>query len=377
MIRICKSITEIEPSAWEKLGKEGGSPFLDYRFLRALETTGCVGGQSGWAPLYIVDETDGLSGALPLFVKLNSYGEYIFDWAWADAAHRLGYAYYPKLVVASPFSPVGGSRILAKKQQTGVRERLLEALESLASRLGVSGIHILFCTEEEKQWLGTHDYFQRDTFQFQWINEGYDTFDSFLSRFRSKRRNQIRRERRRATDDGVTIRAIEGERITESDIRQMYRFYESTVNQFYAGQKYLNEAFFLTLFRTMPEQICLVQALRGGKVIAGTFNLVSDGVFYGRYWGCEEEVRDLHFEVCCYYPIELAIEKGWHRVELGAGGRHKWGRGFLPRFTHSAHKVFIEPLVEPIRHALGEESRSLRREVEAIKNDVLKPLDGT
>jgi len=154
----------------------------------------------------------------------------------------------------------------------------------------------------------------------------------------------------------------------------MYRFYESTVHQFYAGQTYLNEAFFLTLFREMSDRICLVQALRGDHVIAATFNLVSDGVFYGRYWGCKEEVKDLHFEVCCYYPIELAIERGWQRVELGAGGRHKWGRGYLPQFTYSAHKVFIEPLVEPVRHALSQESSNLRREVDAIKNDVLKPL---
>ena len=350
-----------------------GCPFMDYRFLCALETSGCVGGESGWAPLYIVDESDGLEGALPLFVKMNSYGEYIFDWAWADAAHRFGYRYYPKLVIASPFSPVGGPRVLTRAESPEVRSRLIDALEDVATRVGASSIHVLFCTEEERRFLGGRGFLERDTFQFQWVNEGYDSFETFLSRFRSKRRNQIRRERRRAVSDGIEIRHLEGADISEQDIRQMYRFYESTVNQFYAGQKYLNEAFFLTLFREMSERICLVQARRDGQVIAGTFNLIGDGIFYGRYWGCIEDVRDLHFEVCCYYPIELAIERGWKRVELGAGGRHKWGRGYLPRFTYSAHKIFIEPLVDPIRRAIEQESESLQTEIEAIKDDVLKP----
>lgn len=375
MIRICQTIHDIKPEQWNALTGTQGNPFMDYRFLSALETASCVGGQSGWAPLYIVAGADEIIGALPCFLKLHSYGEYIFDWAWADAAHRLGYEYYPKLVVASPFSPVGGPRLLTvanEEAQEDTRRMLIDALNGLGRKLNASSIHVLFSTEEEKQWLARNDYLVRDTFQFQWLNEGYSDFESFLSRFRSKRRNQIRRERRRAVADGITITHLQGDEITEADMRQMYRFYESTVNQFYAGQKYLNEDFFLTLHRTMRERICLVQAKRGEEVIAATFNLVAEGVFYGRYWGCSEEVKDLHFEVCCYYPIEIAIANGWRRVELGAGGRHKWGRGYLPQFTHSAHKLFIEHLVRPIENALTQESRQLRAEVDAIKTDVLK-----
>lgn len=373
MLRVHASIIEIGQSVWNGLLGPQGCPFLDYRFLAALEESGCVGQDTGWSPIYLTYGDEAPEVALAAYIKTNSYGEYIFDWAWADAAARMGYDYYPKLVVGAPFSPVGGPRFLGKSDDEKLRSALVSGLEQITQQVNGSSIHVLFSTAEEAHWLKRSGFIQRETFQFHWNNEGYQTFDEFLQRFRSKRRNQIKRERKRACSVGVSVRVVQGDEITLSDIEQMYGFYSNTVERFYSGQKYLNLEFFVKLFQTMPEKICLLQAMRGGEVIAGTFNLVSDGVFYGRYWGCSQEVRDLHFEVCCYYPVELAIDRGWRRVELGAGGQHKWGRGFLPQLTFSAHKLYIEALVEPVRAAINQESMQLRREIEHLKTEILKP----
>jgi predicted N-acyltransferase len=346
---------------------------LDYRFLRALEESGCVGEDTGWSPIYLTFGEPTATAGLAAYIKTHSYGEYIFDWAWADAAVRMGYDYYPKLVVGAPFSPVAGPRFLGDADSALVRDALVSGLEQISQQIKASSIHVLFPTQHESNWLGERSFIERETFQFQWFNEDYGSFDDFLQRFRSKRRNQIKRERKRARSDGVTLRALMGADISRADIEQMYAFYTRTVQLLYRGQKYLNLDFFIRLFETMPEKICLVQALHDGEVVAGTLNLVSDGVFYGRYWGCSKDIRDLHFEVCCYYPVELAIERGWQRVELGAGGQHKWGRGFLPQLTYSAHKLYIDALVEPVRAAVAKESRHLRKEIEHLKSEILKP----
>jgi uncharacterized protein len=373
MLRVHASISEIGAAVWNGLLGPTGCPFLDYRFLEALEVSGCVGPETGWSPIYLTYGDEAQEGAVAAYIKTNSYGEYIFDWAWADAATRMGYDYYPKLVVGAPFSPVGGPRFLGDVDNQTVRNGLISGLEQITEQVNGSGLHILFSTADEANWLERSGYIQRETFQFQWQNEGYESFDDFLQRFRSKRRNQIRRERKRACSNGGSVRVVEGQDIRMSDIEQMYGFYANTIDRFYSGQKYLNLKFFKALFDTMADKICLIQAVQNGEVIAGTFNLVSDGVFYGRYWGCAQEVRDLHFEVCCYYPVQLAIERGWSRVELGAGGQHKWGRGFLPQLTYSAHKLYIEPLVEPVRAAVRQESMQLRREIEHLKSEILKP----
>ena len=367
------SIQDFPIEDWQRLADAERSPFMDHRFFRALEESLCVGGESGWYPFYIsVDGPNG-RGALPAFLKTHSYGEYIFDWSWADAAYRMGGSYYPKIVVASPFSPVGGRRFLSENQTPELWDDLASTLERLAVKMKVSSIHYLFCSEAEKRWLGQRGYIPRDTFQFQWLNEGYETFDDFLARFRSKRRHQIKRERRRVAEAGVELCTVEGDSITEDHMAHMFRLYKKTVDQYYGGQLYLNADFFQRILHAMRDRICLVQAKRGGTVIAQTFNLVSDGVFYGRYWGCEEDVEDLHFETCCYFPVQIAIERGWKRVELGAGGRHKWGRGFLPKITHSAHLIYDEVLNRAVAQAVAHESASLRSELAEIENNVFKP----
>lgn len=374
MLSIHGSIADIGEFHWNRLLGASGCPFLDFRFLRALETTGCVGGRSGWTPVYLTYGVAEPEACLAAYIKTHSYGEYIFDWAWADAALRMGFEYYPKLVVGAPFSPVAGPRFLGDCSRSEVRIALLDGLDALAKKISASSIHALFTTESEANWLVGHDFIKRDTFQFQWTNEGYGSFDEFLNRFKSKRRNQIKRERRRSREDGIDVRIRQGSEITPQDIQLAYEFYSSTVERFYSGQKYLNREFFFELYRTMSDKLCLIQAVRDEAVIAGTFNLVSDDVFYGRYWGCLEDVKDLHFEVCCYMPVELAIKRGWRRVELGAGGQHKWGRGFLPTLTYSAHRLFLEPLVEPVRRAVEHESRQLRAEIDRLKCDVLKSV---
>lgn len=375
-IEIRDSLAEVDPADWDALVGPGGTPFFEHGFLYSLERAGCVGPNTGWGPRYVLLRHSGaLVGGLALYRKDNSYGEFIFDWAWAEAAQRAGLPYYPKMVCAAPFSPVGGRRLLVRHDAPpNARALLIRAAREVTVREPATGLHFLFVTEDEADLLAEDGFAIRHTHQFQWVNDGYRTFDDFLTRFRSKRRNQIRRERRQIREAGVRTRVVTGDAIDDRAIDLAWTFYRSTVDKFFWGRRYLNRMFFEELADRWKDRLVLIFAEQNGEVIGGTVNAAKGGVLYGRYWGCTDEVRHLHFEVCSYAGIDACIDRGWHRFEAGAGGGgHKFGRGFLPRVTRSAHEIFLPGLDEAVRRALDHERDQLAAELDSIEHRVLKP----
>lgn len=369
-IEIRDSLAAIPAADWDALA---GCPFFEHAFLWSLEEAGCVGPGTGWLPRYVLVRRGAeLVGAVAAYLKTDSYGEFIFDWAWADAAQRAGLPYYPKLVVAAPFSPVGGERfLLAEGEGDAVREALVHGVRAAAQE--ATGVHWLFVTEAEAAFLAERGFAIRHTRQFQWTNPGYADFDDFLGRFRSKRRAQIRRERRCVAEAGITTRVITGADLTAQDEADAWQFYRSTVDKFFWGRRYLNRRFFELLFQRFRERILLVKAERQGAVLGGAVNVIKGPVLYGRYWGCREDERFLHFEVCSYAGIEAAINRGVQRFEAGAGGGgHKFGRGFLPRLTYSAHEIYVPPLDDAVRRFLAAERLEQAAELERLAGRVFK-----
>lgn len=386
-VEIRTHLRGLAPATWDGVVGAEGCPFFEHAFLFGLEASGCVGEGTGWSPRYVLAwRGAALVGALPLYRKDHSEGEFIFDWAWAEAAERAGMAYYPKLVVAAPFSPVGGRRfLLAPGAGEAEMEALLAGAQAVAQREGASGLHWLFVEPEEAAFLEARGFAVRHTHQFQWRNAGYPDFEAFLGRFRSKRRNQIRRERREVAEAGVTTRVLEGEAITAEHMAHAWRFYRSTVAQFAWGRQYLNRRFFDHLLQHFRHRLSLVLAeqpdgLGGVKVVGGALNVRGAHVLYGRYWGCGETVRHLHFEVCSYAGIEHAIGQGLQRFEAGAGGgAHKYGRGFLPTVTLSAHALYLPGLDAAVRVFLAREREALAAQLVALEGEVLKcePPEGS
>ena len=368
------SVGRIAPEAWDAMVGDG-SPFFEHGFLSTMEDAGCVGGETGWSPRYLV-ATRGreLVGALPLYRKDDSYGEFVFDWGWADAAHRAGLPYYPKFVVAAPYSPVGGRRFLVVPGEgEEVRDALLEAAREAAVREPATGLHLLFVAEDEAAFLQSRGFAIRHTHQFQWENRGYRDFDDFLAQFRSKRRNQIRRERRQVRDAGIRVRVIEGDAITAGDVAHAWDFYTSTVDRHFYGRRYLNRGFFDLVHQRQKRRLLFVFAEHDGQVVGGAFNVRKGPNLYGRYWGARCDVRNLHFEVCSYAGIDAAIARGIDRFEPGAGGGgHKFGRGFLPVVTRSAHEIYIPGLDRAVRQFVAAERAQLACELESLRGAVLK-----
>ncbi len=379
--RVVHELKEIASIDWDRCLGESGSPFLRYHFLEGLERCGCVGPDTGWTPRYVIAEREGqVVGVTPAYIKTHSQGEFIFDWSWADAAHRAGMPYYPKLVVTSPFSPVGSEKLLVSDSfsggdRTAVKSALIAQLRTVTQEEHLTGLHLLFVSCTEADILESQSLLRRHTLQFQWNNEGYSTFDDFLSYFRSKRRNQIKRERRRLRESGVEVRVYQGNEVCEEHIPMIYKFYRATVEKYFYGNLYLNYAFFEYLFQTQRENLCLLLAHYGERVIGGSFNLISNGVLYGRYWGVEPdlEVDYLHFEVCAYKGIEVCIERGWSRFEAGSGGgAHKYGRGFLPQVIYSAHEVYLPGFKPALTELLTDERQMLDRQLLELEGEVLK-----
>ena len=374
-IEIRDSLADVLPDAWDALVGDGCA-FFEHAFLYGLERTGCLGPASGWLPRYALAwRGSELVGALPLYRKDNSYGEFIFDWAWADAAHRNGLPYYPKMVVAAPFSPVGGRRfLLAPGEGEATMEVLLHGAREAAVNEPATGVHWLYVHPDEAAFLEGHGLAIRHTHQFHWRNDGYTTFDDFLGRFRSKRRNQIRRERRCVDSAGVRVEVLVGDDIAPHHIDHAWRFYLSTVEKFSWGRQYLNRAFFDHLGTHFRHRLMLVFASRDGDVVAGAVNVLKGTHLYGRYWGCDLDVRNLHFEVCSYAGVEACIDRGVEVFEAGAGGGgHKFGRGFLPTVTHSAHELFLPGLDDAVRRFLEHEREALAGDLARVDDRVLKP----
>lgn len=356
-ITLVSGIKDIDPASWDALGD--GSPFLTHVFLSTLEKTGCVGPGTGWQPCpLLVRDGNRLLGAMPLYAKRHSYGEYVFDWAWANAFEQHGIDYYPKLVCAVPFTPVTGPRLLCA--DAGMRWQMLAALGDQLLASGWSSAHVLFPDEDAAQAMAAAGWLKRGGVQFRWENEEFASFDAFLSTLTHDKRKNIRQERRKIAAAGVRVRRLTGADINEAHWALFYRCYVTTYRH-HRSSPYLNEAFFLEIGRQMPQNILLVVAERDGKNIAAALNFYGEngaGIsqLYGRYWGALEYVPGLHFELCYYQAQEFCIERDIRYFEGGAQGEHKLARGFKPRPTCSFHKIARTDFAAAIARALEREA---------------------
>lgn len=376
-VEIHHRIADIGREAWDTL-VDGGSPFLEWDWLHALEESGCATRETGWAPHHVVVRLEGrIVAACPLYLKGHSQGEFVFDHQWAHAAQQAGIEYYPKLLVAVPFTPATGCRILTAPGAD--RPQLIRLVGGVLMKLcvenGISSVHVNFCLPDEIEALGDAGYHRRSGIQYQWENHGYETFEDYLGMFRSKRRNKIRREIREMADQGIDIRVVAGDDIDNGLVPTLYRLYKNHIEKLYWGNLYLNEAFFEHLVQHFKRNLCFVLASREGRVIAGTFNVQKNGVFYGRYWGTFEEWRYLHFNVCYYSAIDHCIRNGIQRFEPGAGGDFKQLRGFEPRITDSMHFLHPPVLHEAIGGYLRNEREHISRTAEWYQANSQLKLD--
>ena len=355
-LSVADSLAGVDRDEWNALA--GEQPFVRHEFLSALLESGCAVAATGWRPQFLLLRCSGaLAGAMPLFAKTHSYGEYVFDWAWADAHERHGVEYYPKLLCAIPFTPVRGNRIL------GQREPLIHAALEMAKPF--SSLHVLFAQDEEARALEAHGMLLRRTVQFHWKNEGYTDFEDFLSRLSHARRKNIRQERRRVREAGVALRVLEGAAITPAHWEFFVRCYRRT----YAAHRsspYLNLDFFLRLGRTLSQHMVLVLAERQGRPIAASLLIRDTMTLYGRYWGAVEHVPLLHFECCYYQAIEYAISSKLEIFEGGAQGEHKIFRGLLPVETLSAHWLAHPRFARAVEQFLEREGAGIERYVNEL-----------
>lgn len=369
-LRMCRTLASVDPAAWDALD-HGGSPFLEHGFLRALERSRSVGARSGWDPHYILAEWAGdptapgatLVGAIACFVKQHSYGEYIFDFPWARAAARGGVEYYPKLVVAAPVTPATGPRILLREVEGGppretIVRALVEQVRALADEEECSSIHWLFTTGSEQHMLAGLGFTPRASFQYHWHNQGYASFDDFLSRLTSRKRKQIRKERARARAAVDTIEMVDGTELSDDDLATIDRFYRNTTDN-HGGQDYLRPGFFEALVELAPQRVQWARARKDGVTVAGALYLATDRALYGRYWGCDGPIDLLHFELAYYVGIEHCIAHGLPLFEAGAQGEHKLLRGFEPSATYSSHWIRHVGLRAAVERFLAEEHAAI------------------
>lgn len=351
-LQVTSSLADVPPADWNRLA--GDDPFLQHAFLHALHETGCACPETGWAPQYLLlNDDDGLAGAMPLYLKSHSYGEYVFDWAWADAYHRHGLEYYPKLLCAIPFTPVVGPRLLAQK--TEYKKQLIAGALELARRSKAGSLHVLFPSAADLACLGSEGLLLRQGRQFHWQNESYSDFDDFLSRLSHDKRKKIRQERRRVRNAGIRFRWLEGAEITDEDWRFFSRCYSQTYHEHHSSP-YLNLAFFRSVGASLPEQFVLVRAERDAKPVAASLLVRNSSRLYGRHWGALEHHPALHFEACYYQGIEYAIARGLQVFEGGAQGEHKMARGLLPVTTQSAHWLAHPEFAAAVENFLDRES---------------------
>lgn len=367
-VRIARRIAEVPAAQWDACARgESGSgrppnPFVSHAFLSALEDSGSATRDTGWLPQHLLfeDAQGRLLACMPCYLKGHSQGEYVFDHGWAEAYMRAGGDYYPKLQAAVPFSPVPGPRLLVRGETARIERQalLLEAGRTLTNELDVSSLHITFMSQDEWKLAGELGYLQRTDRQFHWHNAGYETFDDFLGALASRKRKTIRRERRAALDVGIEIEWITGRDITEAHWDAFFAFYMDTGARKW-GRPYLTREAFSRLGASMPGELLLVMAKRGGDYIAGALNVIGADTLYGRYWGALESHDFLHFEVCYYQAIDYAIAHGLARVEAGAQGEHKLARGYLPAETYSAHYIADPRLRRAVADYLARERQAV------------------
>ena len=371
-IEVVSEIAEVDAAQWDACAGDD-DPFVSHAFLDALEQSGSAVGDRGWLPQHLVARNpDGrVVGAAPLYLKSHSYGEYVFDWGWADAYERAGGRYYPKLQCAVPFTPVTGPRLLVNAglpadSRESVAEALVAGLQEVARRHGVSSLHVTFTTRPARDRLSTAGFLPRMGLQYHLHNPGYASFEDFLAALQSRKRKQIRRERREVAESGLWLRRLTGSDLETRHWDAFYAFYLRTADKRW-GFPYLTEEFFHEIGRRMPERVLLVMAEEAdGTPVAGALNLIGRHALYGRNWGAIEEYDFLHFEACYYQAIEFAIEQGLSRVEAGAQGEHKIQRGYLPVATHSAHWIADPALEQAVSDFLQRERRAVERQIEGL-----------
>ena len=374
--RLIPSIAAVDAAAWDACANppnlsedaaegERFNPFVAHAFLHALEASGSTGGRSGWTPAHVIveDSTGRIVAAAPSYLKSHSQGEYVFDHAWADAYERAGGRYYPKLQVTAPFTPATGRRLLVAADAPGdARDALIEALREVRRQTKASSIHVTFPTAEDAARLERVGFLVRHGEQFHFLCDGFSTFDDFLAALASRKRKSIKRERRDALGDDVTVEWVTGSSIGPKHWDAFFKFYMDTGSRKW-GRPYLTRPFFSLVGASMAERILLVMAKRSGRYIAGAINFIGDDALYGRNWGAIEDRPFLHFEVCYYQAIEFALARGLKRVEAGAQGEHKLARGYRPVVTYSAHEFADARLAKAVAEYLRHERAAVARTI--------------
>jgi hypothetical protein len=366
---IIEQIDSIDPGAWNTLA-HGGNPFLRHEFLAALEHHQCVGERFGWIPQHIVakDCNGQLVGVMPLYLKDNSYGEFVFDWGWADAYQRAGLAYYPKLVTAVPYTPATGPRLLIAPHapQQAVAHALIDRALDLAASHHVSSVHWLFTNEQDSRYLIQKGLLTRIGYQFHWHNQNYPDFDAFLGQLSSRKRKQIKRERRHVSDAQIVIKVLHGNEVSEAQLHQFHRHYQSTFYRL-GGYATLSQAFFAEISTTVPQNVVFVFAYSNHKHVASAFCVRGEDTLYGRHWGCDADFNSLHFEACYYQGIDYCIAHGLKHFEPGAQGEHKISRGFVPTATYSQHWIENDQFRPIIADFLQREQQGVRHYMESLR----------
>lgn len=372
LVSITPSLSDIDRDEWDACANPLGSnynPFVSYDFLEALERSGSAIAETGWLGQHMVlkDKDGSACGVLPCYLKNHSQGEYVFDYGWADAFERAGGRYYPKLQVSVPFTPVTGRRLLVKPgpHQDETRAVLAAAAAERARSLGASSIHATFIEREEWEQFGEFGYLQRTDQQFHFEDDNYGDFDGFLAALASRKRKQLKKERREALSNHITIEWITGTDITEDHIDRFYVFYMDTGARKW-GTPYLTREFFSLLIERMADKVLFIFARRHDEIIAGALNMIGSDTLYGRYWGCIEDHPFLHFEVCYYQAIDYALAHGLTRVEAGAQGGHKLVRGYMPVTTYSAHWIANPSFRDAVANFLDQERRQVEYENEIL-----------
>ncbi len=367
-IKAVGSMAAINAAGWNACaGSE--NPFVRHEFLDALEISGSATAETGWGPYHLLIEDDAGApvGVAPMYVKGHSQGEYVFDHNWAHAYEQAGGRFYPKLLIAVPFTPVTGPRLLVRPDQDRalIESNLIAGGLEVAKRLDLSSLNVNFPSEGEWKRLGEADFLMRTGEQFHWLNDGYGSFDDFLGALSSRKRKAVRRERRDANAEGINIVVVSGADLREQHWDTFFAFYMDTGSRKW-GRPYLTRKFFSIVSETMADSIVLVLAKRAGRYIAGALNFRGSDTLYGRYWGCAEDHPFLHFEICYYRAIEYAIDQGLERVEAGAQGPHKLSRGYLPVHTYSAHWIRDEGFRNAVAQYLEEERAAVTRDIDAL-----------
>ena len=366
-VRVISSLCEVPAADWNACA--GDNPFVSHAFLSALEDSGSATAETGWLPQHLVlpDPQGGLLGCVPLYLKNHSYGEYIFDWNWADAYERAGGRYYPRLQCAVPFTPATGPRLLVNPaaDRREVTAGLAAAMLELARRHKVSSLHVTFLTGQEYETLGDFGFLQRLGVQYHWRNRDYADFDGFLADLASRKRKAIRKERRKVAESGISLRPLSGREIEARHWDAFFEFYMATADRKW-GQPYLTREFFHLLGERLGERVVLMVAEQAGELVAGALNLRSDTTLYGRNWGCLGQFKFLHFETCYYQAIDYAIAQGLASVEAGAQGEHKIQRGYLPTPVHSAHWIAEPNFSGAVEEFLARERRAITQEIDYL-----------